>query len=68
MMALGSAGSIRSLIPMGFRREKAIIMGICMSNPGSLISNYNLFPYFTASERTVFNLPVYSLADQIAKL
>lgn len=43
MMALGSAGSTRSLIPMGFRREKTLIVGTYMSNPGSLISNYNLF-------------------------
>lgn len=44
MMALGSVGSIRSLIPVGFMRKEALTVGIYRSDPDSLISNYNLFP------------------------
>lgn len=35
MTALGSTGSIRSLIPVGFIREQALIAGIYMRDPGN---------------------------------
>lgn len=68
-MALGSAGSIKGLIPVGFMKEQALTVGIYMSDPGILTSNYNLFPQFTVAKRAVFNLPLYSfqVADQIAR-